>query len=462
MKAVSAILLILSTGLWAVAQETATSTNTNGKPETIREMVNPAVSGSGKTNYVPLWLNPTTLGNSRIFQVGGKVGIDTTAPQFLLDVNGSINAKVSYLVGGTTFAFGSPGTGNVFLGFSGNNTMSGSGNTASGEKALYSNTSGSFNTAHGMWALWGNTIGFDNTAVGYEALMNNAGCDNTAVGYQALWGDEGGCSNTAVGSGALLDAIGSASWNTAYGAGALESISGSYNTAIGTDALLSYTSGSYTTALGYDADASSTGISNATAVGANAYVARSNTLVLGCVAGVNYCQGAVSVGIGTTAPDNMLTVNRSADKPGGGSWGTYSDRRLKTLDGSFKSGLSQIMKLHPVRYRYNKENALDIRDEQEHVGLVAQDVQAVIPEAVTENSKGYLLLNNDPILWSMLNAIKEQQAQIGKQREQIRVQQAQLIRLTRQVKTIQATLKANGQRGSAVRTAQAGGSAVRQ
>jgi len=82
-------------------------------------------------------------------------------------------------------------------------------------------------------------------------------------------------------------------------------------------------------------------------------------------------------------------------------------------------------------------------------------VQAVIPEAVTENNKGYLLLNNDPILWSMLNAIKEQQALIQKQQEQI-------ARLTRQVKTIQATLKVNGQSGSAIRTVKAEATTVRQ
>ena len=46
------------------------------------------------------------------------------------------------------------------------------------------------------------------------------------------------------------------------------------------------------------------------------------------------------------------------------------------------------------------------------LGFVAQDVQKIIPEAVTENSKGYLLVNNDPILWAMLNAIKQQQREI--------------------------------------------------
>jgi hypothetical protein len=119
-----------------------------------------------------------------------------------------------------------------------------------------------------------------------------------------------------------------------------------------------------------------------------------------------------NVGIGTTTPDNLLTVNGSADKPGGGSWGTYSDGRLKNLNGNYSSGLSQILRINPIRYRYKADNAMGIRDTDEHVGVVAQEVQQVIPEAVTENSKGYLLVNNDPIIWSMLNAIKEQQEEI--------------------------------------------------
>jgi len=416
MKAVSAILLILSTGLWAVAQETATSTNTNGKPETIREMVNPAVSGSGKTNYVPLWLNPTTLGNSRIFQVGGKVGIDTTAPQFLLDVNGSINAKVSYLVGGTTFAFGSLYYYSAFLGFSGNNTTTGYGNTANGYNALHSNTTGSSNTASGYATLSNNSTGGGNTADGVGALVSNTtGWSNSASGGNAVWQNTTGSYNTSSG------------FDTLY-----SNTTGTGNTAGGYKALYSNTTGYYNTALGYEADVGSGNVGNATAIGANAYVTQSNTLVLGCVAGVNGCSGPVSVGIGTTAPDNMLTVNGSADKPGGGSWGTYSDRRLKNLNGSYSSGLSQVLRINPIRYRYKADNAMGIHDTDEHIGVVAQDVQKVIPEAVTENSKGYLLVNNDPIIWSMLNAIKEQQREIRDLKSELRATRQSLQKVKAQ------------------------------
>jgi hypothetical protein len=51
-----------------------------------------SVSGSGTTNFIPLWTNSTTLGNSGLFQLGAgakaKVGIGTTKPASTLDVKG--------------------------------------------------------------------------------------------------------------------------------------------------------------------------------------------------------------------------------------------------------------------------------------------------------------------------------------------------------------------------------------
>jgi len=90
--------------------------------------------------------------------------------------------------------------------------------------------------------------------------------------------------------------------------------------------------------------------------------------------------------------------------------------------------------------RYKDKNGMDIHDSDEHVGLVAQEVQKVIPEAVTENSKGYLLINNDPIIWAMLNAIKEQQRQIRKERSVVRTQQAAIRELQSQLKETRQSL----------------------
>lgn len=126
------------------------------------------------------------------------------------------------------------------------------------------------------------------------------------------------------------------------------------------------------------------------------------------------------VGIGTPTPDQLLSVNGDASKVGGGSWQSFSDRRLKNIKSPFNTGLSAVMKLQPVRFQYRSDNAVGITSDKEYVGFSAQSVQQVIPEAVTSNSEGYLMVNNDPILWTMLNAIKEQQKEIAELKKEIR------------------------------------------
>ena len=126
------------------------------------------------------------------------------------------------------------------------------------------------------------------------------------------------------------------------------------------------------------------------------------------------------VGIGTTAPDQLLSVNGDASKVGGGSWQTFSDERLKNIKGPFISGLNAVMRLQPLRYEYKPDNALGLAPVGERIGVGAQAVQKVIPEAVTPNANGYLMVNNDPIIWTMLNAIKEQQKEIVELKRQVR------------------------------------------
>jgi hypothetical protein len=126
------------------------------------------------------------------------------------------------------------------------------------------------------------------------------------------------------------------------------------------------------------------------------------------------------LGIGTTAPTDLLSVNGSASKPGGGSWSVFSDERLKNIKGQFKTGLSAVMRLQPVRYEYKSNNALGLKSEGEHVGFGAHALKQIIPEAVSSTDSGYLTVNNDPIIWTMLNAIKEQQKQIEELKTEVR------------------------------------------
>jgi hypothetical protein len=91
------------------------------------------VTGSGTKNFVPLWTGTTTLGNSTIYETGGKVGVGTKTPQAELDVVGSgvrgiqatvpgtqaaISGIATATSGGTTGTYGqsSDPTGNAVLG----------------------------------------------------------------------------------------------------------------------------------------------------------------------------------------------------------------------------------------------------------------------------------------------------------------------------------------------------------
>ena len=131
-------------------------------------------------------------------------------------------------------------------------------------------------------------------------------------------------------------------------------------------------------------------------------------------------QSGGNVGIGTTAPTQLLSVNGTASKPGGGTWDVFSDERLKNIKGRFNSGLKALMQLQPIRYEYKPNNPLGIKLEGENIGFGAQSLQKIIPEAVTRDKNGYLMVKNDPILWTMLNAIKEQQNEIAQLKAQVR------------------------------------------
>jgi hypothetical protein len=344
-----------------------------------------------------------------------------------------------------------------------------------GEEALVSNTSGTDNTAYGMRALDYNSTGSYNTAVGEGSLLKDTGNYNSALGFYALQGNTAGAYNTGAGYAALYNNV-TGNYNSALGyyAGTDSSVTISNASAIGAFAdvkssnsmvlgsiaginaapadtnvgigittpiaklhIGSPSGGAATTSLRIEGPSvSGTGASDISLGGFGGF----NIDAPGIVGGRFTVKENGRVGIGTAFPDTVLSVNGGADKTGGGSWAVFSDRRLKNLDGAFKPGLSEVLRIKPIRYRYKEVNGMDIHDSDEHIGLVAQEVQRVIPEAVTQNSKGYLLVNNDPIIWAMLNAIKEQQQQIRKERALVRAQAAAIRNLNADLRETKQSL----------------------
>src|SRR5579863_9982552 len=200
MKQVRGVTLsMLTVLLCSLLSQTQQSAATAPPPST--------VTGSGTTNYIPIWTSSTALGNSKLYQTGGKVGVGTTTPAYALDVNGYINTDAVYSIGGS-IVLAEPGGAsyaNTALGYLAmRENSTGAQNTASGYEALGLNSSGNDNTADGFFALQANKTGSDNTAVGVSALSFNAsGNYNTAIGTAALYNNTTD-SNTAIGYAALL------------------------------------------------------------------------------------------------------------------------------------------------------------------------------------------------------------------------------------------------------------------
>lgn len=120
---------------------------------------------------------------------------------------------------------------------------------------------------------------------------------------------------------------------------------------------------------------------------------------------------AGNVGIGTTSPSEKLHVDGSLRVTGtaeGGSWNVFSDIRAKDRFSPARTGLQEIDQIQTHRFFYKKDNVFGLDSNQPRMGVIAQELQQVLPEAVRENPEtGYLSVDTAPVLWTLVNAVKE-------------------------------------------------------
>jgi len=86
-----------------------------------------------------------------------------------------------------------------------------------------------------------------------------------------------------------------------------------------------------------------------------------------------------------------------------------SDKNLKTNIKKLENNLSKIDSIEGVEFDWQEGHYLDGHD----VGLIAQDVQNILPEAVTRREDGYLGVNYIKIIPLLVNCIKELKEEIN-------------------------------------------------
>ena len=92
----------------------------------------------------------------------------------------------------------------------------------------------------------------------------------------------------------------------------------------------------------------------------------------------------------------------------------YSDSRLKTNVSKIDGALGKVMAING--YTYDSSDlamSLGLPKHMDQIGLMANEVEAVLPELVTESGiAGYKTIRYDKVVSVLVNAIKEQQAMI--------------------------------------------------
>ncbi|HBF87025.1 MAG TPA: hypothetical protein DDX39_00175 [Bacteroidales bacterium] len=375
---------------------------------------------SNTTGYLNTFLgadagSSTSTGWSLTFlgsNAGNKLfsGINST---FVGSMAGFYSTNCSYntFVGAQSGEYNDTGERNTYVGnLSGYYNQTGSSNACFGDLAGYFSAEGSNNTYIGKSAGQGNTSGSNNVMVGTSAGNSSTGTGNVFIGYNAGYSESYSNKLYIENSNADSDdaliygnfATNRVQINNYLGIGEYPSytldVAGVTNLNKGLTGVALRVNGDE--ALWYDGTYFSWGYEG------------------------TYNFFADKVGIGQTNPTYKLELpNNSSASLGCGrayAWNTYSDSRVKLNQVELNYGLDEIMRLSAKRFDHYEssftEGSLLLGNTHTNtIGLIAQEVFCVIPEAVTRP------INDSTDLWSLdyvklvpilIKSIQEQQQQI--------------------------------------------------
>ena len=106
-----------------------------------------------------------------------------------------------------------------------------------------------------------------------------------------------------------------------------------------------------------------------------------------------------------------LTINGAITATGDITAYYTSDRRHKNNIQTIPNALEKVSKLNGVTWEWN-DDVHEVTKSTPKTGLIAQEVQEVLPEVVKEREDGFLALDYSKMMGLMVEAIKEQQTQI--------------------------------------------------
>jgi len=347
-----------------------------------------------------------TTGNYNVF-MGYQAGMNTSTGEWNVHLgyqagkncNGRNNVIIgheacmnsamynSVVIGdGAAFQAGENSWGNVMIGFRTGFLTEASRNVFIGRESGYGNISGADNVYMGAFAGQMNETGGDNVYIGITAGQNGTtGAGNVYIGERAGYTNNGNW-NILIGKGA---GAGSGDWstNTDFNHNIMIGLSAGYNTSTGERNLF------LGNAAGYNENGSHKLYIDNTSSGTD------KPLIYG-----DFQLKEVIIHNKLSAVDLVETSDVKLKKD------------IRTLDGA----LEMVMRLRGVSFHWDpgSEKAVST-DPSDQIGLVAQEVEQVLPELVTETSRGYKALNYGKLSAVLVEAVKEQQEMIEQQQQLI-------------------------------------------
>ena len=331
-----------------------------------------------------------TLGDNNIF-LGYRSGF--------ANVNGEQNIYVGAFSGENNVN----GESNTFVGAQSGRYNTGYGNTYLGAQTgsqAQVNNSGFKNTYIGHWSGYNNTTGNGNVFIGRECGMNNTtGYNNVYIGHLAGNNNTGGYGNVFIGP--------FAGW---------------------------YSNQSNTLVINNSGDAQASIPTNSLIYGDfSAKTLRFNANVgIGNISSTAY--GLVVNGGSNSSYSAYFYKGAYAT----GSFISGSDKRWKKNINTIENALDKVTRLRGVTYFWDVENNPDKAfDTKRQIGVIAQEVEEIIPELVITDEQGFKGVNYPQFSAILIEAIKEQQKKIGKLEEKVK----EIDALKAELEAIKALLK---------------------
>jgi hypothetical protein len=436
--------------------------------------------------------NSNTTGNYNTFVGRGAGSLNTI---------GGYNTFIGYGVGYSNTI----GNYNSFIGLNaGYSNTTGEQNTFNGYKAGFYNTTGGYNLFNGYQAGYSNKDGNNNTFNGYEAgYSNSTGTGNVFLGYQAGYNETGSdklyIDNSSTSSPLIY---GDFSANTITINGALSATSGLSGDGSGltnlsgssiisgtvADARIASTiardSEIMTTVLANDGSSSTLDADKLDGNDSSAFMSSStdnwvntsgdtmtgNLTVGGIIestsGGIKFPDGSIMTTAttatvfdadtldGKDSSDFMLssggtmngsllvygTVDIDQDLYVVGNIYAESDARSKKDIKSIESSLSMIKNIQGVSYKWKAEEK---SVEGRHYGVVAQEVEKVLPEIVTTGKNGRKKVAYMELVPVLIEAMKEQQKTVEQQQKTISELLGEVIELKKEMKLINSVAMAD-------------------